>query len=92
MNFLFEWDEEKADININKHHVNFQEGVTVFDDLGIATIYDPDHSNYEERYISIGYSLQGRLIVVSYTEHEETIRIISCRKATKKERKTYEEY
>ena len=86
----FEWDDEKASSNIKKHDVSFEEGATIFNDPLIATIPDPDHSKAEERYVSIGISVQGRLLVVIHTEREERIRLISCRKATSSERKFYE--
>jgi uncharacterized protein len=86
----FEWDDVKADSNFKKHGVSFEEGATIFNDPEIATILDPDHSKDEERYISIGTSIQGNLLVIVHTEREERIRLISCRKATKAERKTYE--
>ncbi len=91
MSFTFEWDEEKAKKNVRKHQgVTFHEGVTIFDDMSIATLHDPDHSEDEDRYISLGYSSQGRLLTVSYTERGDHIRIISCRKATRRERTMYE--
>jgi uncharacterized DUF497 family protein len=86
----FEWDDDKAISNLKKHAVSFEEGATIFNDPMIATIPDPDHSKEEERIISIGVSVQGRLLVVVHTEREEKIRLISCRKATSSERKTYE--
>ena len=86
----FEWDDEKAIGNLKKHDVSFEEGTTIFNDPLIATILDPDHSKDEERYISIGMSVERRLLVVVHTEGEERIRLISCRKATNAERKTYE--
>ena len=86
----FEWDDEKASNNIKKHDVSFEEGTTIFNDPLIATILDPDHSKDEERYVSIGISVQRRLLVVVHTEREERIRLISCRKATSAERKFYE--
>ena len=86
----FEWDDEKAINNLKKHDVSFQEGATIFNDPLIATIFDPDHSESEERYISMGISVQGRLLVVIHTERGERIRLISCRRATSAERKTYE--
>ena len=86
----FEWDEKKADSNFKKHDVSFEEGATVFNDPEIATMFDPDHSKDEERYISIGMSIQGNLLVIIHTEREERIRLISCRKATSAERKAYE--
>jgi len=91
--FIFEWDDEKAKANIKKHHVSFHEGVTVFNDPDMDTLDDPDHSNDEDRYIGIGYSLQENLLVISYTYNElrGQIRLIICRKASKRERKIYEE-
>ena len=86
----FEWDDEKAISNLKKHGVSFEEGATIFNDPLIASISDPDHSKEEERYVSIGISVQGRLLVVVHTEREERIRLISCRKATGTERKAYE--
>ena len=86
----FEWDEKKADSNFKKHDVSFEEGATVFNDPEIATMFDPDHSKDEERFISIGMSIQGNLLVIIHTEREERIRLISCRKATSAERKAYE--
>lgn len=91
MAVTFEWDEEKAQENLRKHQVRFHEGATVFNDPLIATTHDPDHSADENRYLSLGYSAQGRLLVVSYTERGRHVRLISCRKATRKERKKYEE-
>jgi len=86
----FEWDHEKAFSNLKKHDVSFEEGATIFNDPLIITIFDPDHSEAEERYISIGISVHARLLVVVHTEREERIRLISYRKATSAERKTYE--
>lgn len=87
----FEWDEEKAKANLKKHRINFDEATTVFSDPFSITIPDPDHSVGEERYIDIGSSDKGRLLIVVYTERGTNIRIISCRKATLTERKLYEE-
>ena len=66
----FEWDEEKASANLEKHGVSFEEAKTVFADPLYVDFYDPDHSNDEHRYIIIGESQQGRLLLVSYTERE----------------------
>jgi len=87
----YEWDEDKARINLRKHQVSLQEGATVFNDQLIATRLDPDHSLDEQRYIAIGRSVRGRVLVVAFTERGDTIRLISCRKATPRERKVYEE-
>jgi len=91
MTLNFEWDEEKAKANLKNHRVSFEEATTVFSDPFSITIPDPDHSTEEERYIDIGNSDRGRVLVVVYTERETTIRIISCRKATPTERRRYEE-
>jgi uncharacterized DUF497 family protein len=91
LSLTFEWDEKKADENLRKHGVSFDEAKTVFNDPFSLTIYDPDHSSNEQRYVDIGLSLKGRLIVVSYCERGDTIRLISSRKATRKEQRGYEE-
>ncbi|MDO9026828.1 MAG: BrnT family toxin [bacterium] len=90
MKLNFEWDEEKAKTNIKKHGVSFDEATTVFLDPFSITIPDPNHSVDEQRYISMGNSDTGRVLVVVYTERRLSIRIISCRKATPMERKQYE--
>ena len=90
MTLTFEWDEAKSKRNFIKHGVVFQEAKSVFNDPFSITIDDPDHSNDEERFIDIGISSKGRVLVVWYTERDENIRIIGCRKATKKERIIYE--
>jgi len=87
----FEWDEKKAQLNFEKHKVSFEESVTVFYDPLLATMLDPDHSEDEQRYITIGQSVKGRILTISYTERQNRTRIISCRKATSREKKTYEE-
>jgi len=89
-NSEFEWDDEKAKSNLKKHSVSFEEGATIFNDPGIATISDPDHSEGEERYISLGMSVIRRLLSVNHPYRKERIRLISARKATNAERKTYE--
>ena len=90
MKLNFEWDEEKATANLKKHGVSFDEAITVFTDPFSITKYDPDHSVDEQRYIDIGISDEGRVLVVSYTERSTNIRLISCRKATSSERRFYE--
>jgi hypothetical protein len=87
----FEWDENKAAANLSKHGVSFDEAKTVFDDPLYVDFYDPDHSYDEHRYIIIGQSQQGRLLIVSYTEREDVIRLISAREVTRGEREAYEE-
>lgn len=86
----FEWDREKARKNLKKHKVSFDEALTVFYDPLSATFDDPEHSIDEERFITIGYSSHSHLLVVSHTEREKEIRIISARPATAHERKQYE--
>ncbi len=87
----FEWGPEKAAANIAKHGVGFAEGATVFGDPLAITYSDPDHSDDEDRFLTFGYSIQGRLLVVSHTERGGRTRIISARRATRKERDIYEE-
>lgn len=90
MTLRFEWDEIKASINLEKHGVDFSEALTVFGDPRSLTIWDEPHSEEEDRFIDIGLSVFGRLLVVVYTEREEQIRIISSRPATSKEQAAYE--
>ena len=87
----FEWDTAKAELNLKDHGVSFDEATTVFRDTLSITIADPDHSNSEDRFIDIGMSHRGQLLVVSYTERGDRIRIISARPPTRAERKSYEE-
>jgi hypothetical protein len=86
-----EWDEEKAAANLAKHKVSFEEATTVFDDPLYVDFYDPDHSFDEHRYLIVGESQQGRLLIVSYTERGNTAHLISAREVTPAERKAYEE-
>ena len=91
MGLLFEWDDKKAQINIRKHGISFEEASTAFaDDLSI-TIEDPLHSDEEDRFILIGLSKASNTLVVVHVERGSVIRIISARKATKKEQRFYEE-
>ena len=87
----FEWDPAKAEANLKEHRVSFDEATTVFRDTLSITISDPDHSHSEHRFIDIGMSHRMQLLVVSYTERQDRIRIISARQATRAERKSYEE-
>ena len=87
----FEWDEEKAEANLAKHSVSFEEAKTIFDDPLYVDFYDPDHSQDEHRYIMIGLSNQGRLLIASYTGRDDTIRLINARQVTRTEREAYEE-
>ena len=86
-----EWDPIKARDNLKKHRVSFEEAATALSDPMAVTGLEPDHSIYEERYITFGVSERGRLLVVSHNENGENIRIISARKASKGERELYEE-
>ena len=86
----FQWNPDKARFNLQKHGVSFEEGVTVFGDPLAMTISDPDHSVGECRLLTIGFSRSGKLLVVSHTDRNNQIRIISARLATSKERKKYE--
>lgn len=95
MELVFEWDERKAKINLDKHGISFDEARTVFNDPMLLTYPDEYHSDDEERLISIGYSSRQRILLVVHTEQntndELLIRIISSRRATAIERKVYEE-
>jgi len=86
----FEWDAGKAASNADKHSVTFAEAMTVFGDPLELTIADPNHSEDEFRYLSIGLSEVGRLLVIAYMEREGRTRIISAREATPRERRHYE--
>ena len=91
MALTFEWDENKSLENYRKHGIDFEEAKTVFNDPFAITIYDPNHSISEDRFIDLGRSSRGRILVVVYTERNETIRLISSRIATKRECWNYEE-
>lgn len=88
---LFDWDKNKAAGNLAKHKVSFEEAATVFADPLSDTFDDPDHSSEERRFLIIGYSENGRLLVVSHTDDGATIRIISAREPTRGEQKSYEQ-
>lgn len=88
---VFEWDRRKAAGNLSKHGISFEEGLTVFADR-LARIHDdPDHSAGEHREIIVGQSSEGRLLVVCFVEAGGTVRIFSARRATRRERRDYEE-
>ncbi len=87
----FEWDEDKAIRNRRKHHVSFEETATAFEDPLLVTFPDPEHSETEERYLSIGISSKGKFLIISHTPRNNKIRIIGARKATIAEQKLYEE-
>ena len=86
----FEWDVRKAAVNLRKHGVSFQEAATVFGDFLSTTARDPDHSSGEERYITVGFSNLGRLLMVAHAERTDRIRIISARTLTPSEKRAYE--
>ena len=87
----FTWDPQKAVENRKKHGVDFREAATVFDDPLSTAFPDADHSSSERRFLILGLSARGRILVVSYVETGDTIRIISTRSATRREQKFYEE-
>jgi uncharacterized DUF497 family protein len=87
----FEWDPRKATQNRRKHGVSFHEAATVYADPLAVTYHDPDHSISEQRFITVGISNAGRLLIVAHADRGENIRIISARKATLRERKHYEQ-
>lgn len=91
MPMRFEWDHKKAQSNLAKHGVSFNEASTAFGDALSTTICDPLHSQEEDRFVLIGHSYRNRLLVVIHTERGDRIRIISARLATATERKHYEE-
>lgn len=91
MGLHVEWDLSKAETNLHKHGVSFEEAQTVFADPLSATVGDPDHSEHEQRMLVLGQSTAGRLLVVSFAERGEHIRIISARRADPRERRSYEQ-
>ncbi len=91
MSLRFEWDRKKAASNFLKHRVSFQEALTVFGDPLARIFDDEDHSVEEQREIIIGHSVKERLLVMCFTAQEDSVRVISARKATGRERKDYEE-
>jgi uncharacterized protein len=96
MSLIFEWDARKARENLRKHRISFEEARTIFFDPMLLTFPDEEHSSAEERFVSVGSSARDRILLVIHTEHYETeneivIRLISSRKATATERKSYEE-
>jgi hypothetical protein len=88
---IFDWDPRKAERNQRKHNITFTEAGTVFGDELAITVPDPDHSEDEDRYITVGWSNRGRLLLVSHADRNDRIRIISARLLTPSERKDYEE-
>jgi len=90
MALVFEWDAEKASSNLDKHGVSFEEAGSAFADPLSLTIPDPAHSEGESRFILVGMSAGGRLVVVAHTERQDRIRLISAREASRRERRAYE--
>ncbi|OFW38354.1 MAG: hypothetical protein A3J28_07340 [Acidobacteria bacterium RIFCSPLOWO2_12_FULL_60_22] len=88
---FFEWDRNKEAQNRKKHGVSFREAATVLGDSLSTTYPDLAHSEEEQRYITIGMTERGTIIVVAHTQEEDTVRIISARRATRRERRFYEE-
>ncbi len=90
----FSWDENKAQSNLIKHQISFKEAQTVFDDENARLIFDPDHSQDEDRFILLGYSCTSKILTVvhCYRDDEQNVRIISARKSTKHEEKQYREF
>lgn len=91
MQLLFTWDPEKAEQNARKHGISFDEARSVFGDPLAATFPDPDHSEVENRELTIGYSTTGRMLVVSHTQRGLAVRIINARMATSHERRDHEQ-
>lgn len=87
----FEWDREKAESNLEKHGVAFPDAATAFGDPLSLTISDPGHSTDESRYVLVGHAVSGTLLVVVHTYRDEVVRLISARRATSLERRTYEQ-
>jgi len=90
MPLRFEWNRSKADENRRKHGISFEDAATAFGDPLSLTIPDPSHSLGESRYLLLGQTFRGTLVVVSHVEHNDSIRIISARRATPAERRDYE--
>lgn len=86
----FEWDPEKAKANLLNHRLGFAEAATVFRDPLAVTVFDPDHSDSEDRFLTIGLSDRDRAVIVAHTDRGERIRIVSARELTRSERKDYE--
>jgi len=91
LGYVFEWDPRKAEANVRKHSVAFDEAATVFGDPDAMLLPDPDHSTHEMRYLLLGLSDRHRLLVVAFVEQPPRTRLISARRATRHERREYEE-
>jgi uncharacterized DUF497 family protein len=90
VSLTFEWDSRKARSNLAKHGVSFEEASTIFGDALSLTIPDPEHSAVEQRRITMGRAFNGKMLVVVHTDRDDNIRIISARRANRRERKSYE--
>ena len=90
MPLTFEWNLRKARTNLGKHGIGFEEAATIFGDRSSLTIPDPEHSAVEQRYITMGRAFDGKLLVVVHTERGDNIRLISARRANRRERRFYE--
>jgi uncharacterized DUF497 family protein len=88
---VYEWDPTKSAANVKKHRISFEEAASVFLDADALTFWDPDHSDEEEREITIGRSARRRVLFVAHAARDGRIRIISARRATRQERRQYEE-
>lgn len=88
---VYEWDPTKAAANLKKHRVSFEEAASVFLDPGALTFRDPDRSDEEEREVTIGHSGRQRVLFVAHAERDDRVRIISARRATRRERRQYEQ-
>ena len=91
MPLTFEWDFRKARTNLLKHGVSFEEAATIFADRLSLTIPDPEHSEEEERFVTMGKTYSGKVVVVVHTDRGDNIRLIGARPASRRERKSYEE-
>ena len=93
-NIKFSWDDDKAQKNLTKHKISFEEAKTVFGDENARLVFDPDHSEDEERFLLLGLSYKLKILTVvhCYKDNQNNIRIISARKSTKKEEKQYKEF
>jgi uncharacterized DUF497 family protein len=88
---ILRWGSTKAAENLKKHGVDFREAATALDDPLSTTFPDTDHSQFERRYLTIGMSTRQRVLIVSHTEEDDTVRIINARRGTRRERRFYEE-
>ena len=90
MKISFVWDDNKNRANIKKHGISFEEALNIFQNIPLKIFYDSEHSDYEDRYVAIGLSNKGRILIVVHSENENgtEIRVMSARKATKKEKQT----